>query len=139
MDIRAQLMNGDELIKAIAALGAGLGAIVFGYQKYSVSRKKDDIAIASADAQTTQYKLLQDAITNNKTELVELRAAFQIMDRKLHVQQRTITRMEMLLRQFSGLVSQNGIPVPLYMQAELEALIDSDNDRQVTPPDRHFP
>jgi hypothetical protein len=132
-------MYGQDLITAIAALGAGLGAIVYGYQKYSVSIKKDSTTVASEEAQTQQYKLLTDAITSNKNELVELRAAFQIMDRKLHVQQRTITRMEMLLRQFSGLVSQHGISVPAYMQAELEALIESDTDRQPTSDARPFP
>lgn len=131
-------MSGDDFIKAIAALGAGLGAIVYGYQKYSVSRKKDQTTVASEEAQIAQFKLLQDSINSNKSELIELRAAFQIMDRKLHVQQRTITRMEMLLRQFSGLVSQNGIAVPGYMQAELEALIEADVDRQFPPDARVF-
>lgn len=131
-------MSGDDFIKAIAALGAGLGAIVYGYQKYSVSRKKDQTTVASEEAQIAQFKLLQDSINSNRSELIELRAAFQIMDRKLHVQQRTITRMEMLLRQFSGLVSQNGIAVPGYMQAELEALIEADVDRQFPPDARVF-
>lgn len=131
-------MNGDDFIKAIAALGAGLGALVYGYQKYIVTRKKDQTTVASEEAQTAQFKLLQDSINSNKTEMIELRAAFQIMDRKLHVQQRTITRMEMLLRQFSGLVSQNGIDVPGYMQAELEALIEADVDRQFPPDARVF-
>jgi len=119
----------DDIIKAVLAIGTGLGAITFGYQKYSVSRKKDATEVASEKAQTSQYELLHDAINSNKSELIELRAAFTMMDRKLHVQQRTITRMEMLLRQFSGLVSQNGIPVPQYMQEELEALIENDSDR----------
>lgn len=131
-------MSGDDFIKAIAALGAGLGAIVYGYQKYSVSRKKDQTTVASEEAQIAQFKLLQDSINSNRSELIELRAAFQIMDRKLHVQQRTITRMEMLLRQFSGLVSQNGIAVPGYMQAELEELIEADVDRQFPPDARVF-
>lgn len=131
-------MSGDDFIKAIAALGAGLGAIVYGYQKYSVSRKKDQTTVASEEAQIAQFKLLQDSINSNKSELIELRAAFQIMDRKLHVQQRTITRMEMLLRQFSGLVSQNGIAVPGYMQAELDELIEADVDRQFPPDARVF-
>lgn len=122
-------MNGDDFIKAIAALGAGLGALAYGYQKYSVNRKKDQTTVASEEAQTAQYKLLEESIKSNKTELIELRAAFQIMDRKLHVQQRTITRMEMLLRQYAGLISQHGIAVPKYMQDELEALIEADVDR----------
>lgn len=131
-------MSSDDLIKAIAALGAGLGAIVYGYQKYNVTRKKDETTVAGEEAQIAQFKALQEAINNNRAETIELRAAFQIMDRKLHVQQRTITRMEMLLRQFSGLVSQNGIPVPGYMQEELEALIESDIDRTPTTDARAF-
>jgi len=119
----------DDIIKAVLAIGTGLGAITFGYQKYSVSRKKDQTEVASEKAKASQYELLHDAINSNKSELIELRAAFTMMDRKLHVQQRTITRMEMLLRQFSGLVSQNGIPVPQYMQEELEVLIENDSDR----------
>jgi hypothetical protein len=131
-------VTGDDFIKAIAALGAGLGAIVFGYQKYNVSSKKDQTTVASEEAQAAQYKLLQESINSNKTELVELRAAFQIMDRKLHVQQRTITRMEMLLRQYAGLISQHGIAVPKYMQDELEELIEADTDRHLTPEPREF-
>jgi hypothetical protein len=45
------------------------------------------------------------------------------MDKVIHAQQRTVTRMEMLLRQFSSLVQSHGIDVPIYMQAELEVLI----------------
>jgi hypothetical protein len=45
------------------------------------------------------------------------------MDKVIHAQQRTVTRMEMLLRQFSSLVQSHGIDVPVYMQAELEVLI----------------
>ena len=131
-------MNGDDLIKAALVLGTGLGAIVYGYQKFSVTRKKDATSVASEEAQTAQYKLLEDSIISNRQELVELRAAFQQMDRKLHVQQRTITRMEMLLRQFSGLVSQNGIAVPKDRQDELEALIESDIDRTPTTDARAF-
>ena len=132
-------MNGDDFIKAITALGVGMGAMVYGWQRYQVSKNKDDTTVASEKAQTAQYKLLEDSINSNKNELIELRAAFLILDRKLHVQQRTITRMEMLLRQYAGLISQHGITVPKYMQDELEALIESDAERTITPEPRAFP
>ena len=61
------------------------------------------------------------------------------MDRKLHMQQRTMTRMEMLLRQFSGLVQEHGTPVPAYMQKELMELIESDSDRHASAEPRSFP
>jgi hypothetical protein len=122
-------MNSDDLIKAVLALGTGLGALVYGYQKFSVTRKKDETTVAEAGANTANFKSLYEAINRLSAEVVELRVEHQQMDRKLHRQQRTITRMEMLLRQFSGLVSQHGIEVPAYMQAELEALIEADVDR----------
>jgi uncharacterized protein HemX len=116
----------------VLALGTGLGALAFGYQKYSVAQSRKDTSVAQENAQAAQFESLQEAIKINRQETIELRAAFHIMDRKLHVQQRTITRMEMLIRQFSGLVQQHGIDVPAYMQSELEALIDSDQDRSQT-------
>lgn len=122
----------DDLIKAVLALGTGLGALAFGYQKYSVAQSRKDTAVAQENAQAAQFEALQEAIKINRQETIELRASFHIIDRKLHIQQRTITRMEMLLRQFSGLVQQHGIEVPAYMQSELEALIDSDQDRSHT-------
>lgn len=130
------MINPQDLITAALALGTGLGAVAYGWQKYEVSRKKDGTAVANEQAQTAQYRVLEDSIMSNKTELIELRAAFAIMDRKLHVQQRTITRMEMLLRQYAGLISQHGISVPKYMQDELEALIDADADRSAAPESR---
>jgi hypothetical protein len=73
---------------------------------------------------------MQDAIEANRVEAAqarretaELRLEFSRMDKTIHSQQRTITRMEMLLRQFSSLVQQHGIQVPIYMQGELADLI----------------
>lgn len=122
-------MSIDDLIKSVLAFGTGLGAAAFGYQKYSVNQSRKDTAVAQENAMSAQFESMQEAIKINRQETIELRASFHIMDRKLHVQQRTITRMEMLIRQFSGLVQQHGIDVPAYMQSELEALIDSDIDR----------
>ena len=119
----------DDILKAILALGTGLGAIVFGYHKFSVDNSRKDTAVAQEAANTSQFKALQDAINAQREETIELRAQFYIMDRKIHVQQRTMTRMEMLIRQFSGLVQEHGIPVPDFMQSELTALIESDVDR----------
>ena len=119
----------DDILKAILALGTGLGAIVFGYHKFSVDSSRKDTAVAQEAANTSQFKALQDAINAQREETIELRAQFYIMDRKVHVQQRTMTRMEMLLRQFSGLVQEHGIPVPDFMQRELTELIEADQDR----------
>lgn len=109
--------------------GAGiLGAGVFLLQKMITFWRKEDTLQASTAAATEQFKNLHDSIKANREELIELRASFNIMDKKIHVQQRTITRMEMLLRLFSGLVQEKGIDVPVHMQTELEDLIESDAD-----------
>ena len=132
-------MNADDLIKAILALGTGLGAVVYGYQKFNVTLKKDGTVVAQEGANTSNFRSLQEAIDRLSSEVIELRTEHQQMDRKLHRQQRTITRMEMLLRQFSGLVSQKGIAVPNYMQAELDELIEPDIERYASAEPRAFP
>jgi hypothetical protein len=113
--------------KALGGAGA-LGAAVFMLQKMITFWRREDTAQASTAAATEQFKSLQDSIKANREELIELRASFNIMDKKIHVQQRTITRMEMLLRLFSGLVQEKGIDVPTHMKAELEDLIEADAD-----------
>lgn len=143
-------MNPAEITQVIGALVVAMAGLKMAYDKYSVTRKKDGTTVASEEAQTTQYKLLQDAIKSNHEQmlemqkrygsqlselqerLIEVTAVVQVMDKTIHRQQRTITRMEMLLRQFSGLVSQNGIKVPGFMQQELEQLIETDADRLAT-------
>ena len=128
----------DDAIKAVLAFGTGLGAAAFGYQKYAVAQSKKDVSVASDDAIIAQLKSMQDAIDRLQKQVIELQAVQQIMDRKVHQQQRTITRMEMLIRQFSGLVRQHGIEVPQYMQVELEELITADAERRETPEPKVF-
>ena len=131
-------MNPDDIIKAVLALGTGLGAIAFGYQRYAVNQSKKGVLVASDDAQISQMLSIKAYIESSKTEAAEFRAQLAIFDRKLHQQQRTITRMEMLLRQFSSLVREHGIQIPPYMQKELDELIEADVDRH-TSDARGFP
>lgn len=131
-------MNADDLIKAILALGTGIGAIAFGYQRYAVNQSKKNVSIAGDDAQIAQMLSIKAYIDSAKIEAAEFRAQLAIFDRKLHHQQRTITRMEMLLRQFSSLVRDHGITVPPHMQKELDELIEADVDRH-TSDSRGFP
>jgi len=126
-------MNPDDFIKAVLGFGTGLGAAAFGYQRYAVAQSKKDLLIAGDDASIAQMISIKASIEASKIEAAEFRAQLAIFDRKLHQQQRTITRMEMLLRQFSGLVREHGIAVPEYMQKELEELIESDVDRTSPP------
>ena len=131
-------MNADDLIKAILALGTGLGAIAFGYQRYAVNQSKKGVLVASDDAQISQMLSIKAYIEAAKAESAEFRAQLALFERRLHPQQRTITRMEMLLRQFSGLVREHGIQIPPYMQKELDELIEADVDRN-TSDARGFP
>jgi hypothetical protein len=106
-----------------------VGIAFYSLRKMMTFWKTENTAQANTQAFEAQFKSLQEAIEASKKEAVEFRAQFALFDRKLHQQQRTITRMEMLLRQFSGLVSQHGIQVPVFMREELEALIETDIER----------
>ena len=124
----------DGLGKAFLG-GGGAGLIVWGLSKMLTSWKQDAATQAGSNATVAQFKALQEQIEACQRDAIEFRAQFNIMDKKIHVQQRTITRMEMLLRQFSSLVQTKGIDVPELMSAELSALIDSDIERAQT--ERH--
>lgn len=131
-------MSIDDIVTAVLALGTGLGALAFGYQKYAIAQSKKGVSLASDDAQISQMLSIKAYIDSAKIEAAEFRAQLAIFDRKLHHQQRTITRMEMLLRQFSSLVRDHGITVPPHMQKELDELIEADVDRH-TSDARRFP
>lgn len=133
-------MNGDDIVKAVLALGTGLGALAFGYQKWSVTQSKKDLTVAGDDAQISQIKSMQEAIERNRKDMVVISMQQERMSAQIHKQQTKLTRMEMLLRQFSGLVRQHGIEVPKFMQDELDDLIKQDlPEREETPEPRAFP
>lgn len=133
-------MNGDDIVKAVLALGTGLGAIAFGYQKWSVTQSKKDLTVAGDDAQISQIKSMQEAIERNRKDMVVISMQQERMSAQIHKQQTKLTRMEMLLRQFSGLVRQHGIEVPKFMQDELDDLIKQDvQEREETPEPKAFP
>tara|TARA_R110000868_G_scaffold99334_1_gene273437 strand:- start:4658 stop:5065 length:408 start_codon:yes stop_codon:yes gene_type:complete len=119
-----------DLIEVGGAIAAAVIAAYLALQKYLVLRSKDTTIKTSESAITEQFKVLQEALEANRKEAAEarketaeLRLEFSRMDRTIHGQQRTITRMEVLLRQFAGLVQDSGIIVPKYMQDELQVLI----------------
>ena len=119
-----------DLIEVGGAIAAAVIAVYLAFQKYLVLRSKDTTIKTSESAITEQFKVLQEALEANRKEAAEarretaeLRLEFSRMDRTIHGQQRTITRMEMLLRQFAGLVQESGIKIPPYMQDELQVLI----------------
>ena len=127
----------DTADKIIGGTGL-LGIALYTGRKMLTFWQAEGATRAGSSAIEAQFKSLQDAIKSAQVEAAEFRAQLALFDRKLHQQQRTITRMEMLLRQFSSLVRQHGIEVPSYMQKELEELIEPDIDRN-TSDARGFP
>jgi hypothetical protein len=130
----------NDTVENIGALAAAVLGVYIALQKYLVYAAKDKSTRTSEVAITEQFKMFQDALEANRSEAAEarretaeLRLEFSRMDRVIHAQQRTITRMEMLLRQFAGLVQDSGIVVPKYMQDELDVLIVPGGE---IPPDR---
>lgn len=114
--------------QAVAGTVGGGAAVMLIFKVLSFIRKEQE-GQSSSIATTAQFKSLQDQVSQNHTDIIELRAQMAIMDKTIHKQQRTITRLEMLVRQFSGLVRENGIGIPVYMQHELNDLLESDPDR----------
>jgi hypothetical protein len=107
----------------------GGGALVMLIFKILSFIRKEQEGQSSSVATGAQFKMLQEQISQNHSDFVDLKAVVNVMDKTIHKQQRTITRMEMLLRQFTGLVKEQGIEVPDYMQEELDELITASEDR----------
>jgi hypothetical protein len=120
-----------------AALGTtgAAGAVMLLFKAMSFI-KKEQAGQAGDGAIAAQFKALQDQITqcqaDNKAlheDNKMLHREFNRMSTTIHKQQTKLTRMEMLLRQFSGLVQTNGTPVPVYMQDELDDLIVAESEK----------
>jgi len=120
-------------IDTLEAVIGGAGALTFAgfmLRKWFVSWLADKPTIANNAAIAEQFEVLTESIKANRAEIAALRlevAALRSevarMDATIHLQQRTITRMEMLIRQFLGLLDQSGIVVPQLMQDEIKDLL----------------
>jgi phosphoenolpyruvate-protein kinase (PTS system EI component) len=103
--------------------GAGVvGMALVALQKAISFFRAEQSNQSSSAATTAQFKALQEAITATNKELSEVRAAFYIMDRKVHVQHRTITTLEMLVIRMMSLIKDNGVSVPAALQADLDEM-----------------
>jgi|TARA_R110000868_G_scaffold25246_2_gene98510 hypothetical protein len=97
--------------------------IVFVIQKVITFWKNESSTQAGVDATVKQFKSLQDAIDATNKALSETRAEVAVMDKITHRQQRTITRMEMLLRQLVGFIHDHQFPIPPHIQKEYADLL----------------
>jgi hypothetical protein len=119
-DISEQVLGGTGVLA---------GAAYF-VQKMMTFWKNEANNQASAAATTANYESLRKQIEAVQVDNSLLRHAFNEMDIKLHRQQTKLTRTEMLVRQFVGLMRQHGTPIPEFMQAELNDLIKTDNESE---------
>lgn len=115
--MNAETVAGGGIISVI-----GLATL----RKLYIDWMKQRPEVASASAVEAQFKALRDQIAAQQIEIKELRTEVTRMDVTIHRQQTKLTRTEMLLRQFVGLVQQHGTPVPPYMQAEVDDLLNQD-------------
>lgn len=113
---------GVNLETALSAAGSTtfLGFLA---RRWYVGWINDRPQLASAAAVETQFKALREQLATQQQEIKELRVEVTRMDVIIHRQQTKLTRTEMLLRQFTGLVRQHGIQVPDYMQEEVDDLL----------------
>lgn len=119
------MVESSEIAQGLMAGFAGLGGVFFLLHKLNLLRILDKPPAAAADVMAKQFEIIKTSMTDMEARQKTLETMLSKMDRQIHEQQRTITRMEMLLRQFSGLVQEHGVTVPSYMQEELRDLIDN--------------
>lgn len=107
-------------------------------RKQVVGWTADKTQIAGNNAIADQIKSLQGQLSSQaeeikglKQETRDLTKEQQRQDTVIHKQQQKVTRLEVLLRQFSGLVQEHGTPVPLYMQTELDDLLTPEKTETV--------
>lgn len=110
------------------ATAAGGAAVMAGavLRKFYLDWMKGRSEAASASAMTEQFKVLQESIKNQGLDLTAVKAEMHRMDVVIHKQQTKLTRTEMLLRQFVGLILEHKIAVPAFMQEELADLLKLD-------------
>ena len=101
----------------VASLGGAAGL-----RKLYLDWMKQRPEVASAAAVEEQFKAFRAQLAAQQTEIRELRSEVTRMDKTIHNQQTKLTRTEMLVRQFVGLVKERGIEVPSFMQSELDDL-----------------
>ena len=99
------------------------GGIALGFNKLMTLWKREKVDQSEADATATQFSTFQSALTHQGQELAALRETVMTMDRTIHKQQRTVTRLEMLALQLIGLVQDHGISVPARMEDEINDLV----------------
>ena len=114
-------VNLDPVTIATGSSGALAAGIIL--RKFYTDWMKGRPEVANASAITEQFNALRTQLTLLQADNKELRDAFNAMDVQLHKQQTKLTRTEMLLRQFVGLIRQHDIDVPVFMQEELDALL----------------
>lgn len=124
-DISEKVLGGTCLT-AIAA---------FVVQKMMTSWRSDSSNRAGAAATEAQFvslrnqiKAQDERIAVQDSKISMLLVEMQRQDVVIHKQQTKVTRMEVLLRQFVGLMQEHSITVPGYMQTELDELVKVDRD-----------
>lgn len=115
---------------AVTGGSALLVGLAWYARQFFLAWMKSRPEVSAASAIDQQIKMLQEQMTDIKIENKELRLQFHAMDLKLHRQQTKLTRTEVLLRQFVGLVKENGVNVPDFMQSELDGLLAGDRDSE---------
>ena len=105
-----------------AGSGVVVAAGVF-LRKFYMDWMKSKPELANAAAITEQFKALQESINLQQEQLMLVKGEMHRMDIVIHRQQTKLTRTEMLLRQFVGLIREKNILIPDYMATELDELL----------------
>ena len=126
-------MNWNDLDVSEKAFG---GVTVIGFavvvlQKAISFFRAEQANQSSSTANAVGYNTLRLQIEALQADNADLRREFNLIDTKLHKQQVKLTRTEMLVRQFVGLVREHGTPIPAFMQDELDDLLKPEREAEL--------
>ena len=111
-----------DISEQVFGAGSAGVMVVVVLQKAITFFRGEQVVQNNAAATSAQFKALQDSITATNKELAEVRASFHIMDRKVHVQQRVITKLEMVVLRMLALIEDNSISIPAPLQEDIDLL-----------------
>ncbi len=117
----------EQIDPATVTGGSALVLVLAGYaRKFYMDWMRGRPEITASGTMDAQFKVLREQLEGQQNDNRLLRLEFNKMDVKLHRQQTKLTRTEMLVRQFVGLMREHNIEVPKYMQDELDDLLKPD-------------
>jgi hypothetical protein len=112
-----------SVLEKVAAGTGTLGLIAVAGMKAISFFRAEKAGQTSSAATAEQFEAFRQSIKAMSVEMELLRGEFHKMDRKVHMQQRTITKLEMAVHKLMDLLTLHDISIPAPLREEIEELI----------------